>query len=204
MGAVDPLTSTSKPLHFIAHSFGSAVTSEAVRRLATYQIPVDQVTYLDPHDFDQGLIFDGAQGQYAVGLPQIKDKDGSLSTKSYGVTSWANTRFTDVYYQDRGFNGQAIPDIFVPQGRAIAGAYNYYLRDQQELPSESTYDLTNVSGDHAYVWDTWYMGSVLKKLPEGKLQASDTQTSERFFVKSGFNYHSHAKAGGDTYRLPVK
>jgi hypothetical protein len=44
------------PLHFIGHSFGTAVTSEAVERLARFDVPVDHVTYLDPHDFDQALL----------------------------------------------------------------------------------------------------------------------------------------------------
>lgn len=53
LGLVDPVRGTSVPLHFIGHSFGSAVTSEAIERLAAYNVRVDQVTYLDPHDFDE-------------------------------------------------------------------------------------------------------------------------------------------------------
>ena len=34
----------SVPLHFFAHSFGSAVTSEAVEPLSRYDVSVDQVT----------------------------------------------------------------------------------------------------------------------------------------------------------------
>ncbi|PLX89360.1 MAG: hypothetical protein C0619_11445, partial [Desulfuromonas sp.] len=68
------------PLHFIAHSFGSAVTSEAIERLAYYDIPVDQVTFLDPHDFDQsGVPVDQDQAQYALNQPE-----------GYGVSIWDN------------------------------------------------------------------------------------------------------------------
>ena len=57
LGFVSPETHSSKgPLHFIGHSMGTVVTSEAVERLAAYDVPVDQVTYLDPHDFDQKWI----------------------------------------------------------------------------------------------------------------------------------------------------
>ncbi len=41
---IDPLNPASNPpLHFIGHSFGCAVTSEAVERLAYYHVPVDHV-----------------------------------------------------------------------------------------------------------------------------------------------------------------
>ncbi len=57
LGLVNPDAHTSQGrLHFIGHSFGTAVTSEAVRLLSSYDVPVDQVTYLDPHDFDQDSV----------------------------------------------------------------------------------------------------------------------------------------------------
>ncbi len=77
------------PLHFIGHSFGTGVTSEAVERLAAFSIPVDQVTYLDPHDFDEsGIPIDGDQRLFTLGKPA-----------GYGATVWDNVAFTDVYYQ---------------------------------------------------------------------------------------------------------
>lgn len=100
LGLVDPATQSSLPLHFIAHSFGSAVTSEVVEKLGAFDIAVDQVTYLDPHDFDQLTIpIDGAQQQYTVGLPQ---SGGAGNGHNYGATVWNNVAFADAYYQTYG------------------------------------------------------------------------------------------------------
>ncbi|MBX3436957.1 MAG: hypothetical protein KF861_05670, partial [Planctomycetaceae bacterium] len=112
-------------LHFIAHSFGTAVTSEAVERLAAHHIPVDQVTLLDPHDFDESLTVDTRQRLWELGQPV-----------GYGAAVWNNVNFTDVYYETRGANdGSGFPDAFVPEGRPIPGAYNRLLRAGGELPS---------------------------------------------------------------------
>ena len=110
LGLADPFTGTSVPLHFIGHSFGTAVTSEAVERLARFSVPVAQVTYLDPHEFDQGVLpVDGSQHLFDLGRP-----DG------YGATVWDNVAFTDVYYQTE----------FAPSGRPIPGAYNVLVNNQ--------------------------------------------------------------------------
>jgi hypothetical protein len=83
LGLVEPEAGTSVPLHFIGHSFGAAVTSEAVERLARFSVYVDQVTYLDPHDFDQAIAgVDTGQRVYDLGLPQFNNPDGL----DYGVT----------------------------------------------------------------------------------------------------------------------
>ena len=58
---VDPQAGTGVDLHMLGHGSGAVVTSEAVERLAYYNVPVDHLTYLDPHDFDQALVIDGAQ-----------------------------------------------------------------------------------------------------------------------------------------------
>jgi hypothetical protein len=68
------------------------------------------VTYLDPHDFDQGILpVDGSQRLFELGKP-----DG------YGATVWQNVAFTDAYYQTK----------FAPDGRPIPGAYNVLVNDQ--------------------------------------------------------------------------
>jgi hypothetical protein len=134
LGVVNPALGAANdiPLHFIAHSFGSAVTSEAIERLARFDVPVDQVTYLDPHDFDQSLLaVDGDQRLFDLGRP-----DG------YGAAVWKNVAFADVYYQTRGLNSLVLPDTLVPDGRPIPGAYNVLL--DGELPTATMigpYDL---------------------------------------------------------------
>jgi Ca2+-binding RTX toxin-like protein len=132
LGLVDPVTGTSTaPLHFIAHSFGTAVTSEAIERLAAYDVPVDQVTYLDPHDFDEGIIpVDGQQRLFDLGRP-----------KGYGASVWNNVEFADVYYQTEA----------PPQGRPIPGAFNVDVTSNAKVTSLDS---------HSDVWDTFYVDTV--------------------------------------------
>ena len=100
VGLVDVTAGINNPLlHFIGHSFGTAVTSEVVERLASFDVPVAHLTYLDPHDFDQGLDFDGSQRLFDIGKPA-----------EYGVSVWDNVGFADVYYQTRNANGALVPD----------------------------------------------------------------------------------------------
>lgn len=149
IGAVDLETGARDPnLHFIAHSFGSAVTSEAVERLARLNVHVDHVTYLDPHDFDQTLIpVDERQRQFAVGLPQLAHADTGAFGSNYGATIWENVAYADVYYQtDDGPN--------IPMGRPLSGAYNERL--------------TNLPGPirHTNVWE-WYRDTVNPPASQG-------------------------------------
>jgi hypothetical protein len=139
------------PLHFIGEGTGAVVTSAAVERLARFEVPVDQVTYLDPHDYVQvGLSVDSHQSMSDVGAP-----DG------YGAAVWNNVAFTDVYYQTRG-HGPA--GTVVSEGRPIPGAYNRELRNGDELPD--SYAATDVGNDHDYVWKTFYVGTVLGHRPD--------------------------------------
>ena len=125
----------SPPIHMIGHSFGTGVTSEAVERLATWQVPVANLTYLDPHDFDQADIeVDEDQQIFSLGRPP-----------GYGATVWNNVEFADVYYQTRGQQGAGV-QLFTadPEGRPIPGAANHLLVD--ELPSTASgnpYGLTH-------------------------------------------------------------
>ena len=148
-----PTAGATNPLyHFIGHSFGAAVTSEAVERITQLGVPVDQVTYLDPHDFNQGLEFDGSQQLAGLGQPS-----------KYGATVWSDKTFVDVYYQTRGENGTyGVLDGVVPNGRPIPGAYNLWLNNPADnrLPDPSTYDVTDVAGDHTYVWKGFYLDTV--------------------------------------------
>jgi hypothetical protein len=171
LNVVDPLLGAASdlPIHFIAHSFGTAVTSSAIERLAAFDIPVDHVTYLDPHDFVQGgLFFDSDQELYKLGRP-----DG------YGATVWDNVGFADVYYQTRGNAGAF--ESFVPLGRPIPGAYNYWMTEQVfdmgngkwfggDLPldndaiplldDDNDYASLNVGGDHSLVWQSLYLSTI--------------------------------------------
>ena len=85
---------------------------------------VDHVTYLDPHDFNQGLGFDYTQRLFELG------------PNGYGAVTWSNVTFTDVYYQTRsGFAGVPLTAT-IPGGRPIPGAYNRWLQPI-ELPGRA-------------------------------------------------------------------
>lgn len=125
LGLVHPRNPPSSvPLHMIGHSFGTGVTSEVVERLATWQIPVANLTYLDPHDFDQAdIIVDEDQQIFTLGRPS-----------GYGATVWSNVEFADAYYQTRGQQGSGV-QLFTsdPEGRAIPGAANHWLRTVRSI-----------------------------------------------------------------------
>lgn len=128
-------------LHFIGHSFGTAITSEAIERLAAFDVPVDHVTYLDPHDFDQArLPVDGSQRLFDLGLPQITGSDG------YGATVWDNVSFADAYYQTNSLGFIPIN----PGGRPIPGAYNVSV-------TEATEDFFI---PHSAVWNDFYLSTI--------------------------------------------
>lgn len=124
------------PLHFIGHSFGTAVTSEVVERLARFAVPVDHVTYLDPHDFNEDMPFldlgsgdaDRVQRLFTLGAPP-----------GYGASVWANVTFADAYYQTESS----------PEGRPIPGAYNRLVNDRVDGTSA-----------HTDVWNDFYRRTI--------------------------------------------
>jgi hypothetical protein len=87
----------------------------------------------------------------------------------YGASVWSNVSFADVYYETRGSNeGSGYPDSVVPRGRPIPGAFNVLLDDGHELPDidDDPYPSGSASGDHSYVWKCFYLGTVIKALPD--------------------------------------
>ncbi|QDU86881.1 hypothetical protein Pla175_02350 [Pirellulimonas nuda] len=159
LGLFDPLTRSAPPVQFIAHSFGTAVTSEAVERLAGYGVTVDQVTLIDPHDFDQSDVptYDQAARLFDLGKPA-----------GYGVTMWDNVAESDVYYQTRGNQGGLSSLVTAdPEGRPIPGATNRLLDAADELPPGNPYGTFSTDSDHGYAWNTFYRGTVLGARPAG-------------------------------------
>lgn len=194
LGVVNPSGGGNNiPLHFIGHSFGTAVTSEAVERLARFNVPVDHLTYLDPHDFDQpNLPIDENQRLFDLGQP-----DG------YGASVWNIVEFADVYYEIRGSNeGSLLPDSIVPLGRPIPGAYNLLLADNGALPDvngnpvDGPYSPGEGAGDHGYVWNTFYHGTVEGHLPAGQPAPEDSSSFN--FSQTGFAFSRIAD--GETLR----
>ena len=190
LGVVDPTLgpANSIPLHFIGHSFGTAVTSEAIERLARFDIPVDQVTYLDPHDFDQSLQLDSQLGVQApvpvddqqelftLGQPQLEPPTSREYGLNYGAAVWDNVAFADVYYQT-----ESEP---IPEGRPIPGAFNRFVSD-----------VVGVDGinAHSHVWNRYYFASITGSLTEdinsnGVLDTGeDVDGDDALTVLSGFD-----------------
>ncbi len=129
------------PIHFIGHSFGTVVNSEAIRRLGAYGVQVDQMTTLDPHDQDQEGIPD-AKDYNTVGIAD-HPHDEPL------VTVWSNVDFADNYWEDNNATATNIRDNFyhpdtglsiqLPNGHAIPGAAN------RDLTAETGYFAGQVS-----------------------------------------------------------
>jgi|GEM_PF-2671248 len=181
LNIVDLAESTAKKLHFISHSFGAAVISEAVERLAAFQVPVDQMTFLDPHDFSQGFYVDTQQEQSGVGAPA-----------EYGVSVWNNVGFADAYFETRGLGNTFTPwwaPSFapVPEGRPIPGAYNVWLNDRLPTVPTSIY----YAGDHGWVWNTWYANTVSAGADEGFQLSLDSDRPSPNFFELPSDAHEH-------------
>jgi Ca2+-binding RTX toxin-like protein/protocatechuate 3,4-dioxygenase beta subunit len=179
LGMVNPQAGTGVDLHFIGHGSGAVVTSEAVERLATYNIAVDHLTYLDPHDFDEGQVVDSAQ--------LIR---GGAQPAEYGAVVWDNVEFADVYYQTRGRNGSLIPDEIVPTGRPIPGAFNFLVDASNFLPT-GNYDTLNIFGDDRYLWEGFYLSTVNGNTPQANEIAGvtgDTPAPATAIPVSGTGY----------------
>ena len=193
LGLVNPKGGTGKELHMIGHSFGAAATSETVERLARYNIGVDHVTYLDPHEFDQAVLPDDPS-MTTLGKPA-----------GYGATVWNNVDFADAYYETRGTNVAGRNSVVVPRGRPIPGAYNLFLNDGSELPddgngmaAQSPYPPGNFSGDHSYVWSGFYQGTVEHGLPTGS-PAPETAVA---WSSTGYNFSQVGMREDDLIQRP--
>lgn len=129
--------------HFIGHSRGCVVNSEAVERLGALSVPVAHVTTLDPHDFDQGSVlgenavpFDEHFKDWLLGQPQ-----GGDDRTSWGVTTWDNVNYADNYFS---FESSG----FIPDGREL-GSKAWQLNIGNYPPDISHSDV------HA-----WYFGTL--------------------------------------------
>ncbi|MFA5782700.1 MAG: T9SS type A sorting domain-containing protein [Bacteroidales bacterium] len=92
-------------LHFIGHSRGCAVNSEAVERLLVAGFPVEHVTYIDAHDWG--------------GAGICSDYDCNPDSIQSGVEGWNGIGWADSYWQNN--------TLFDVSGRAVNGTYSEYL-----------------------------------------------------------------------------
>ncbi|WP_222935960.1 WD40/YVTN/BNR-like repeat-containing protein [Neolewinella lacunae] len=111
-------------LHFIGHSRGTVVNTEAIERLLVLKkdekyrdrISIDQVTNLDPHDWGMDLGM-GVVGTDFDNHPNLDSIDYPKNRKpNNGVISWIGSGFNDTYYQ--------VVDPIYPYGRPVKGTFN--------------------------------------------------------------------------------
>jgi len=120
------------PLHFIGHSRGASVNSRIIRRLAENGVIVDQVTSLDPHPVNAGL------------LDELSDRfaDEPMQTPF-------NVVYADNYWRDGdGFNGEH-----------VSGAVNFKLNEMFEAYPAFPDGCEGRGGDHTLV-HIYYTGTV--------------------------------------------
>ncbi len=143
-GLAHAAVAASAPIHFIGHSFGTVVNSEAIRRLGVFGIEVDQMTTLDPHDQDQDWIADA------------KDYPGDHPWDEPKVTVWSNVEFADNYWEDNAGSPTDPTDNTLvwqlPVGHPIQGAA------QRDLTDETEVDLNEASAwaAHSRIHEWYY------------------------------------------------
>lgn len=122
-------------IHFIGHSRGCNVISEAAERLIfAKRYQVDQVTYLDPVD------------TFSSFLANFNDTScNSTLSNSNGFYSWLGVQFTDNYWS----LSDNILGSLDPDGESVPGAHEIYFGDNDLNPE------VNHSDVHE-----WYRGTI--------------------------------------------
>ena len=179
-------------VHFIGHSRGTVVNSEAIERLlwitdstntektkrAGLARPNIQVTTLDPHD---NGILDGKL---------YSDYDVNTSIPNNGVISWKGTRFADNYYSTDNRRSKVIVD---PDGRHVGGTYERLLADDScaeligyDQQGNSIYDYSKCIG-HSEVHE-WYRGTINQEAVDVPTWWYDGQGGREARSVGGFNH----------------
>ncbi|MHC4949205.1 MAG: hypothetical protein ACYTG1_13270 [Planctomycetota bacterium] len=164
-----------RDLHFLGHSRGAVVNSEAVQRFAALAIPVDHLTSFDPHPVNGTL---DADPDWGDPTPQV----------------WSNVTFADNYWRA---DGAFLFNAFDFDGIPIPGAYNVEL-DESALNSGG-YSFAH-SDTHL-----WYHGTIdLAPTPcDGEqciTSAMRTAWWPGGYTTVGFHY---AVLGGGVARRPM-
>jgi len=120
-----------RDLHFLGHSRGTVVNSEAVERLALAGIAVDHVTTFDPHPLN-GTLDPPVNYDWGDPVPRF----------------WTNVAFHDNYWRADG----GLFNAFDPDGMPIPGAQNLQF-------SESVLNSGGYSNAHSDT-HLWYHGTI--------------------------------------------
>jgi hypothetical protein len=179
-GVISQLLTTGKRLHVVAHSFGTVVGFEFLRRVRHLEgIQNIQFTTLDPHDFNQLLTsVDGSTKHPNIDINRL-----GLAAESPPVSRFDN------YYQET--------TTVVPHGRCIAGSANRFLSKEESGIAVNLSDplpLLEYTGiNHTGVWHR-YLHTILPDSGsiDGIYWSSNSFTPMEDW-KSGYNY---SKIGG--------
>lgn len=165
----------ARPLHFIGHSRGTTVNSDAVRRLVVAGIDVDHVTALDPHPI----------GPSAGLLDPVP-------------TTWEGVAFADTYWRADGCDIDYGCLGFDFDGETVPGSYNVDLG----LDAFGGFDnrLSSCTLEHILV-HTWYHGTI--DLAVGNDGGCAIDRSSDWYVAAGaMEGHFLSAAGGGAASRP--
>lgn len=141
-------------LHFIGHSRGTVVNSEAIERFLVSGVPVAQVTMLDPHDW--GVIY----SIVGITTPFIFPNDFEVNSHAgdSGTVVWQGVNYADTYYQ---MNDESLIENFSDlSGRPVMGSYvsklfnichpcviGWYENTIVDVNSDSGYVFSEIGGN---------------------------------------------------------
>jgi hypothetical protein len=170
---------TGRVVHFIGHSRGACVNSEAARRLAIAGIPVDHVTTLDPHPVNGTL-----------------DSPFNFNWNDPVPKTWSNVAFADNYWRA---DGGGLINGFDFDGISLADSFNTQL-------SESALNCCAYGFAHSDV-HLWHHGTVdLAPNPCDGEQCISAQMRQTWWPKGytqkGYYYAFLGGGSGDRPLVP--
>lgn len=166
-----------RTVHFIGHSRGAIVNSEAIRRLAIAGLPVDQMTSLDAHPVNGTL-----------------DARYDLDWGDPVPVRWSNVVWADNYWRADGggiFNGLDFDGI------PIANTFDVQL-------SESVLNCCAYSFAHSDV-HLWYFGTIDLSPNPSNGEQTITNTMRNTWWPGGFDvvgFNRSAIGGGERPTIP--
>lgn len=196
-------------LHFIGHSRGAVVNSEAIERLLSLGKTIRQITTLDPHDYG-GPIPDTTfelTDDFDVNRNKPYPLVAGLVNTRRGVLCWAGAHYCDNYYQvGRG----TLDGISIPGAANVNLSEKSYM-DHSDLHSWFHFSAdtaasaidgeTSLSGNNGYVRNDWFNADASRSAREASVNAAIC-ASERtaVFHRSTEGYFFADRAGGSRFR----
>ncbi|MCP4411946.1 MAG: choice-of-anchor D domain-containing protein, partial [Gammaproteobacteria bacterium] len=138
-------------LHFIGHSRGCVVNSEAIERLRAIGKPVEHVTNLDAHDWGAlGITHDDFDVNYPLEI-----NEPVATQPNRGVVSWDGVMWSDSYWQN---------SVATLDGRAVYGTNSVYLGT---IGHSNVHEWYLGTIDHSSGDPSWFGGSYPTRIEGG-------------------------------------